>query len=121
MNFVPTPSSLSTVISPPRLMHHLVHVSQTQAKTLHVVAVAGRDAIEFLKNLLQVVAAYADAIVLDCDFEPLVGQVMRRHHQIERTLLAAIFHSIVEQVEYHVGKVHLVHIDQRIHGIGSQQ
>ena len=33
---------------------------------------------------------------------------------MQRTLLRAVLHGIVEQIEYHVGKVHLVDLDQPV-------
>ena len=48
-----------------------LHVGQAQAETFDVVAVAGRYAVELLKNLLQILFLDAAAVVADGDIQVL--------------------------------------------------
>ena len=47
--------------------HHLVHIGQSQTKAFDVVEAAGGYTVELLEDVLQVVLADADAVVLDAD------------------------------------------------------
>ena len=58
--------------------YHVVDISQAQAEALDIVAVAMRHAEELFEYLLEVFAAYADAVILYGHHE-LVTFVACRH------------------------------------------
>ena len=95
-------------------VNHFVNVGQTQAKALHVVAVACRDAVELLEDLLQVFAFHADAVVLDGDLDVVLIWIDGGYHEFGRHVVAPILDGIVQQVEDDVGEVHAVHVDDGI-------
>ena len=43
------------------LLHHCLHITQTEPKTFHVVYISGGDTIEFVKNLAKVFTWDANA------------------------------------------------------------
>lgn len=99
------------------LADNLAHIGQAETEALDVVAVAGIDAVEFVENLLEVVALYADAVVGDAYFEPVVGDVAAAYGKFKIAVLGAVLYGVVEQVEDYVGEVHLVDLDDGVHGV----
>ena len=49
--------------------HNLLHISQSQAESFDVMTVASRYAVEFLKNLFQVLFFDSNAVVLNGDIQ----------------------------------------------------
>ena len=98
-------------------VNHLLYISQSQAKALDVVPVAGRNAVEFLEDLLQVFTLHADAVIGDCDLDVVLVGVDRGHHEFGWHIFAAVLDGVIQQVENHVGEVHAVYIDDGILGI----
>ena len=97
--------------------YHFLDIGQTQAKALDIVKIACRHAEEFVKHFLLVVFRYAYAVVGNCYFETLAADVARADGKMQLFVFAAIFHGIVQQIENYIGKVHLVNLDQCVHGV----
>ena len=52
-----------------------MHVGQTEAETLHIMPVAGRNSVELLEYFLQVLLPDTDSVVGNHDLESLVGYI----------------------------------------------
>ena len=98
-------------------MHHLVDVGEAESESLDVVAIARRDAIEFVEDLFQVLLADAYAVVGNGDFDAIVSDVARRDGEKQGCFLASIFDSVVKEIENHVGEMHLVDMNNAVFGV----
>lgn len=83
-------------------LYDLGHVVEPNAKSFYIVHIAGRDAVELLKDVLLVLLGNADAVVADAEFEKSVYNVCA-HCDLGR--LGRIFDAIVNEVVDEVGKV----------------
>ena len=72
------------------------------------------DTIELVEHFLKVLALDADTCIANGEIERVVI-VPRVHVNVERLVLLAIFHSVVEQVVDHVLEMHLVDKDGRVY------
>ena len=97
-------------------VHHVLHIGQAEAESLHVVDVARMHAIELLEHSLQALFLDADARVANREVEVLVV-VPRLDVDVERTVGLAVFHGVVEQVVDHVLEVHLIDVHRRVHSL----
>ena len=94
--------------------NHLLDVGQAETETFHIVAVARMHPVEFLEDTLEVFLANADTVVFHADFKTRAGYVAGRDVEMRLFILLHIFDSIVEQIENHVGELHLVDADSGI-------
>ena len=88
---------------------NLLHVGQSKSESLGIVQVAGVNPIELLEDFLQVLLLDTHSSIAYREIQVQVV-VPRLHIYVERHVLLAIFHSVVQKIEYHVLKVHLIHI-----------
>ena len=93
----------------------LVDIGQAQSEAFHVVHIAGGDTIEANEDLLQVFFFDADPVVLDEELE-LAVLVAGAGHEAQGHFLSAILDGVVQQVEEHVGQVHLIGVDGGVQG-----
>ena len=100
-------------------LHHLLHISQSQSESFHIVLVSSRHPIELLKDTLELVLWNTYSIILNADAE--VGVLIPRGHlKMYGNILTPVLHCIVKQVIYNVSEMHLVHIYERIEGIKAR-
>ena len=80
------------------VLNDFLDVCQAQAEALHVMKVAGMNAVELIEYLLQILFLDADAIVLNGDAE-LVALIPGPHVQQEVLLRTLIHHGNVKEIE----------------------
>ena len=82
-------------------------------------ALAGGDAVETVKDTLQLALLHPDPIILDADTD-LAVFVSSTDRQVQGHIGAAVLDRVVEEVEEDVGEVNLISLHPRIQGIQVQ-
>ena len=95
---------------------HLLDISEAEAETFHVVAVAGRHAVEFLEYMFHIFLVDTDTVVGHPDFERRRVGVGCGDLELRVDIFPHIFESVVEEVENHVGKLELIDENVRFAG-----
>ena len=90
--------------------HNLFYIGKPETETFYVVAVAGMHSVETVEYLVKVFALYAYSVVLYA-YHHVASVVARGYTQFQRFLFAAIFEGVVQKIEYHVGQMNFVAVN----------
>ena len=88
-------------------------VGQTQTKALHVMDIAGMDAVELVEYLLDVLLLDAQSRVANREAQAVLF-VPCPDIEVQRFVRLSILHCIIHQIGDGILEVNLVHIDSRI-------
>ena len=88
-------------------IHYLLNVGKTEAEALHVMHIAGMNAIELVEYLLQVLLLHSHARIVDGQIE-MMFIIPCLHRDEQRLIRLAILHGIVHQIEDYILEMPLV-------------
>ena len=94
-------------------LNDVANVGEPESKSFDVVSVPGVDAIEFLKDFLEVFFSDSDSVVFNPD-EQVVSVVLCGDGELQLSVRRLIFHRVVHEIEDDVGEVHFIDEDLRV-------
>ena len=91
-------------------VYYFLYIRQSQTKALDIVAVAGMDAIELLKDFPEVLLLDADTCIADGDRNLAGRGVPCSDIDIERLVWLAVFYSVVDKIEYNIAEMCFLYV-----------